>query len=198
MANPSIDGVVYQVRLKWLLHGQVCYNVLHFRGRGVQDLIDNLLTPVINCVVENLLPVLSHDIKLTSADVNSITGSVAQEAEVPNILDNVGTLSTDSLPSTNTAVFAFKTGHPGRTGRGRMAVPGIAEETSAQSQVDGAFIVAAAAFLACMAAAFINSDPLSTPFFHWAVWSRKDSQAYEITSTAVRPIIGTMRSRKVH
>jgi len=198
MANPSIDGVIYRVRIKWMLHNQQCFNVLTFHNRGVQDLIDDLLTPVLACITTHLIPVLSNEATLLGADVKNITGSVAQEAEVSLTSGNVGTESVNSLPSTCTAVVALRTTHPGRTGRGRMALLGIPEDHQANSQIDATFIAAAVAFLACMATGFINSDPLSTPFFHWSVWSKKDNTAYAISSSAVRSVVGSMRSRKVH
>ena len=198
MANPSIDGVVYRVRIKWLLHGQQCFNVLTFVSRGVKDLVNDLLIPVLGCITDNLIPVLSNECTLQGADVKNITGGTAQEAEYTLTADNVGTEAVNSLPSTCTAVIALKTFHPGRTGRGRMALPGIPEDRQANSTVDATFIAAAVAFLACMAAAFINTDPLATPFMHWSVWSKKDNTAYEISSTAVRQVVGSMRSRKVH
>jgi hypothetical protein len=197
MPNPSIDGVDYQVRVKWLLHGQECLNVLNFTSRGVVDLITDVLSPILACFTSNLLPVLSDDIVLQGADIKSITGSVLQEAEVTLTSSNVGAISGDSLPSTNAAIVALKTSHPGRTGRGRMFLPGIPEANQAASAVDATFIAAAVAFLACMVAAYVNSDPLATPFFHWSVRSRKDNVNYPISSTAVRSVIGTMRSRKV-
>lgn len=197
MANPSIDGVDYQVRLHWLLHGQICYNVLHFTSRGVQDLVDNLLVPVMTCVTDHLIPVLSHDVELTGADVKNITGSVAQEVEAAPADVGVGSESVDSLPSINAAVISLKTTHPGRSGRGRMFLPGIPEDKQQGSKLDPVFITAAAAFLACMVAAFVNSDPLATPFFHWSVRSRKDTANYPITTAVCKPIIGSMRSRKI-
>jgi hypothetical protein len=198
MPTMSVDGQVYQVRIKWLLHGQQCLNVLNFLNRGSQDLITGLVQPILDCITTHLIPVLSHDITLEGADVRNITGSVAQEETVSLTSGNVGDESVDSLPSTNTAVVRLKTTHPGKTGRGRMALPGIPEDKQALSALDPAFVTAAVAFLACMAAAYINSDPLATPFFHWSVWSRKDTAAYPITSTSVNNIVGSMRSRKVH
>jgi hypothetical protein len=198
MPTMSVDGQVYQVRIKWLLHGQQCLNVLNFLNRGSQDLITGLVQPILDCITTHLIPVLSHDITLEGADVRNITGSVAQEETVSLTSGNVGDESVDSLPSTNTAVVRLKTTHPGKTGRGRMALPGIPEDKQSLSALDPVFVTAAVAFLACMAAAYINSDPLATPFFHWSVWSRKDTQAYPITSTSVNNIVGSMRSRKVH
>jgi len=194
----SIDNTEYQVRLKWMLHGQQCFNVLNFISRGSQDLINNLLVPVVNCVVTHLLPVLSHDVDFLGADVRNVTGTVAQEAEQPAGSTHLGTESTDSLPSTNAMVIALKTAHVGKTGRGRLFVPGIPESHQASSVVDATFIAAAVAFIACMASAFINGDPPATPFFDWAVRSRKDNTAYPVTQAIARPIIATLRSRKVH
>jgi len=197
MPNPSIDGVNYQVRIKWLLHGQECLNVLAFAGHGVQDLVTDLLQPVLDCITDNLLPVLSDDITLLGGDVKNISGSVAQEAEVSLVSANAGGDSADSLPSTNAAVVALKTAHPGRTGRGRMFLPGIPESASANSALDPAFVTAAVAFLACMASAFIAGDPPASARFDWCVRSRKDTALYPISSTSVKNVIGTMRSRKI-
>lgn len=197
MPSPSIDGVGYQVRIKWLLHGQECLNVLAFKSYGVQDLITDLVQPILDCITTNLLPVLSDDITLQGADVKNITGSVAQEAEVSLVSANAGGDSADSLPSTNAAIVALRTTHVGRTGRGRMFLPGIPESASANSALDPAFVTAAVAFLACMAAAFIAGDPPAAVRFDWSVRSRKDDTLYPISTTSVKSIIGTMRSRKV-
>lgn len=193
----SIDNTDYQVRVKWSLHGQQCLNVLAFHGRGVQDLVNDLLQPILDCITTNLLPILSEECMLEGVDVKNIGGSTAQEAELNISSANTGGVTGNSLPSTNTAVVRLKTTHPGRTGRGRMALPGIAEDNQANSELDATFIAAAVAFLACMATAFINTDPTFSPFFHWSVRSRKDSILYPISSTSVNPIVGTMRSRKV-
>jgi len=48
-----------------------------------------------------------------------------------------------------------------------------------------------------MAEAFIAGDPVPANFMHWSIFSRKDNQFYPIKTTAVRTVIGTMRSRKV-
>jgi len=197
MANPSIDDTNYELRIKWTMHGQILYNVLNFKGRGVQDLVDNLITPVLTCIQENLLPVLTTEIVLAGADVRNTSGSVAQEATVSLIGDNEGTTASEGLPTIDAAVVKLKTTHPGRTGRGRMFLPGIPELHQHNSLVDATFVAAAVAFLACMATAFINSDPLATPFFHWCVRSRKDNQMYPISSTSVNLVIGSLRSRKV-
>lgn len=193
----SIDGESYQVRIKWLLHGQQCLNVLNFVNRGSQDLITNLVQPILDCIVDNLLPVLSNELTLEGADVKAITGSVAQEAEVTLTSGNVGEESIDSLPSFNALVLNLKTTHPGKTGRGKMFLPGIAEDRQESSVVDATFLTAAVAFLACMVTAYVNSDPLATPFFHWSVRSRKDNAFYPIQTAQPNPVIASMRSRKV-
>lgn len=195
MALPSIDGDNYQVRLIWDLHSQRCYNVLNFHGRGVSDLLDNLVTPILECVKDNLLPVLSTEVTLIGGDVKNISGTTAQEGEIVLTADNSGEVGTDSLPSFNSASVKLKTSHPGRTGRGRMALLGIPESLSNDSAADAAFLAGAVAFLACMIAAYVNSDPLATPFFHWSVRSRKDNALYHIVTATPQEILGTQRSR---
>ena len=193
----SIDGVTYQVRLKWLLHGQECFNVLNFTSAGSLDLLEGLVLPVLECVKDNLLPILSNQIQLVGADCKNITGSVAQEVEANAEGTGLGTLVSESLPSTNAAVIRLRTNHAGRSGRGRMKLAGIGESSSNLSKLDPVFIAGAVAFLACMAAAFIAGDPPAAARFDWVVRSRKDSASYAIVNTSVNPIIGTQRSRKV-
>lgn len=193
----SVDGDRYQVRIKWLLHGQECLNVLNFVNRGSADILTVLVQPILDCIVDNLLPVLSNEITLKGADFKNVSGTTAQEGEIILTADNVGAESVDSLPSFNALVVNLRTNHPGRTGRGKMFLPGIAEDRQETSQVDATFIAAAVAFLACMVTAFVNSDPLATPFFHWSVYSRKDTAAYPIQTATPNAVIASMRSRKV-
>jgi hypothetical protein len=193
----SIDGVSYQVRIKWLLHGQQCFNVLNFTSAGSQDLINDLLLPILDCIDQHLLPILSNEVTILGADCKNVTGNVAQEVSASPQGDLQGTHVNDSLPSTNAAVINLKTTHPGRTGRGRMKLLGITEDHQVGSKLDLVFITAAVAFLACMAAKFIAGDPPAAARFDWVVRSRKDNAFYPIVNTAVNPIIGTQRSRKV-
>ena len=197
MAQPAVNGQHYQVRIKTLLHGQSCLNVINFTAVGTPDLIDDLLTPVLACFADNLLPVLSADLQLVGADVKNITGSTAQEAEVSQETDNVGEEAGDSLPSTNAAVLKLRTSHVGRTGKGRMFLAGLPESGVVKSNLDPTFIAAAVAFLACMFTAYHAGDPPAANQFIWSVWSRKDSAFYPVESYSVNPIVGTMRSRKV-
>jgi len=197
MAMMSVDGQYYQVRIKYLLHGQQCYNVLNFLSRGSLDLNTALLQPILACVTTHLIPILSVDLTVQGADVKNITGSVAQETEEALETDNVGETTGDGLPSTNAAVVSLRSSHAGRSGRGRFFLPGIPESKQATSQLDPTFIAAAIAFCACMFTAFHDADPLSTPLFHWVIYSRKDSTGYTVESYAPKAIVATMRSRKV-
>lgn len=193
----SIDGVQYQVRLKWLYHSQHCFNVLYFHNLGSQDIETNLLQVLLDCVTTHLLPVLAPGVTLLGADFKNVTGTTAQEGEVALSSGNVGTDSSNGLPSTNAAVIKIVSVHPGRTGKGRMFIPGIPEDRQATSTLDATFIAAAVAFIACMIAGFYNVDPVHTPFFHWVLRSKKDNQYYQITNGIPTPTIGTLRSRKL-
>lgn len=197
MAVMSIDGVHYQVSIKWSLHGQECFNVINFINRGSQDLLANLLQPILDCAVTHLLPVLSSECTLVGASVKAISGTVAQEAEIALDDDNLGAEAVDSLPSFNAVVVNLKTTQPGRSGRGKMFLLGIPETRHVGSKVDAVFMAAAVAYIACIVSAFVNSDPLATPFFHWAVRSRKLNNLFAITSAAPNPKIKTMKSRQI-
>lgn len=193
----SIDGVSYQVRIKWLVHSQECLNVLHFVNRGSSDILTTLVQPILDCITTNLLPVLSDECTLIGADFKAVTGSVAQEGEIALVSANVGGDADNSLPSFNAAVVNLRTNHPGRTGRGKMFLTGISEGNQANSQLDATFIAAAVAFLACMVSAYVNSDPLASPFYHWSVFSRKDTAFYPVQTATPNPTVASMRSRKL-
>jgi hypothetical protein len=196
MATNSIDGVSYQVRIKWRVNGQDAFNVLNFVSRGSMDLITVLVQPILDCIVDNLLPVLASDTTLLGADVKNTSGSVAQEESVNLVSGNVGGDGSDGLPSFNAIVVNLRTTHVGRSGKGRMFLTGISEPRAHQNTVDATFMAAAVAFLACMVAAYVNSEPLNSPQFHWSVFSRKDNAHYPITSAIPNDVIAVMRSRK--
>jgi hypothetical protein len=197
MPAPSVNGVHYQVRIEYLLHGQQCFNVLNFLSTGSQDLVDDLLLPILNCFTTALLPVLSNELKIVGADYKSLDGVALQEGAQTLSADNVGEITGNSLPSTNAAIISLRTAHPGRTGKGRMFLPGIDESRSANSQVDATFIAAALNFVICMAASYFVGDPPASNQFVWVVRSRKDNAFYPITNAIPKTIVGSMRSRKV-
>lgn len=196
MPDPSIDGAKYQVRIKWLLHGQACFNVLTFVSRGVLDLQAIMLTNVLTCLQDSILPVLGQDVTLVGADYKRIDAAPAQEGSITLTTDNVGGETAESLPSTNAAVLALRSSHPGRSGKGRMFLPGISEVQQANSLLNPTFITAAVAYLLCMKQQFSEQDPPATAQFVWNIHSRKDAAFYPIVGTSVTSVIASLRSRK--
>lgn len=172
------------------------FNVLSFFSNGTQDLIDDLLLPVLNCVTTHLIPVLNDEVKVLGADVKNLTGSTAQEYESTGFVAEDGALAGgDSLVGTS-ALISLRSGHPGRSGRGRMFIPGIDEESLDGSALDATFLAAAAAFIGCMAAAFFVGDPPATPQFVWVLHSRKDNAFYPLTQGIPREFASFLRSRR--
>lgn len=196
MPVPSIDGVHYRVRLKWLIRGQECFNVMHFRSAGSQDLIDDLLVPILACASTHLIPVLSENITLIGADAQNVDGSVAQFADNPISSDNVGELTGGDAPTGTSALFIVRTLHPGRNGQGRFFVPGIDEESLDGSTLDATFLAAAVAFVACVAASFFVGDPPAATQFVLTLFSRTDNAFYDVTSITPKPTASFLRSRK--
>jgi hypothetical protein len=195
MPFPSVDGTHYQVRIKYTLEGQQCFNVLSFLSHGSLDLVDDLLTPILSCITTHLLPVLSGDLAVNGLDVKNIDGATAVETELAAVAAE-GALSTGALPSASAAVIALRTTHPGRTGKGRLFLPGIDEESADGSTLDATFIAAAVAFLACMLTAFKAGDPPAANQFYWMVHSRKDNAFYPVDSAVPRTTLSYLRSRK--
>lgn len=193
----STNNGIYRVRLRWLQSGQQMYNVFHFKSAGVQPIIANLLQVLFECAVTNLLPVLADSIQLVGADVQNMPGTGALEAEYTPVAVAEGGDASAGLPTFNAVVVNLRSLTGGRTGRGRMFLPGIPTAHVDTDQYDDPFDVALTAFLDCLATAFFIGDPPAALQFRMGVWSKKDNALHEVASYKKQRLIASMRSRRV-
>lgn len=206
MPTNASDGEIFQVRPVMRLHDQQVMNVLHFRATGGPVIETDLIGALINCITTVLFPGLSADLTLERVDVKKVSAGAAKELEQTLVADNVGEEAGDCLPSHNAAVVTLRTIVPGRSGRGRMYLPGIPESGQAQSKISPELATIIAAFIDCMFTSFKIGDPPATNQFVWGVYSRKlgsptppytSAGFAAITNYRVNTVIGTQRSRKV-
>lgn|SRR5215212_2592410 len=210
MAIPAVAGDLWEVRLNGRLEGQQTTNVYHFRSIGPDDDVGtNLVAVIVQCFIDNLLPILSHNWSFENATYQKVGPTLGIQVVNAIVGSNVGEISGDSLPSYCAVVFS-KTGEVGgKSHRGRMYLAGIPESASTGSSIptDGIFWAAAIAYVACIALHFINPAIGSiSNHFEFVVYSRKlggshmpytDAGVTKVLKFEPSQLLATMRSRKV-
>lgn len=201
-----------QATIKGRLHGQETNNVLWFVHPGElanpdwPAILLQLAQDILECAVTQLLPGLTSDFRLVSVVAKRMDVADKIEAVAQPPANTVGALG-EGLPSTNAGVISLKTPYVGKSTRGRIYVAGLAEGTHAQSIHSGATNAALVAFALCLAGKFKYDTGTSDE--QWVIFSRKrgytppstyalnDNTVSPVTTTQVREVVGTMRSRRV-
>lgn len=173
---------VAEARIMGKLHGQDTVNVLYFATNTVESdvsppspLLLALVTAILECVIETLLPAVTID--WTCEEVNARyvynTGSSPLTDPVVATADagSVGELAATSVSFAATLVH-LRTGLGGQRGRGRMFLPPPGEANVTASQIDSTVTDLIVAFITCMVGKFLGASP--TTAWRWGVLSRKD------------------------
>lgn len=206
---PSAAGAIWQVRMVGEMHGQKTVNVLHFQTPGtVDDMELRLIVVLANCFLTHLKPVLSSDFQLKEIRYQFMSANPPGTEWVYAVSGGTGAGSGTALPSFCSAVIGIQGAIGGRSGKGRISFPGIPEDQTIDSQIDPASPLWAAliAFVACVAAAFINEGTPGANFVRWIIYSRKlggakvpfsIAGATHVLSAAPKANVGTINSRKI-
>jgi hypothetical protein len=173
---------VAEARIMGKLHGQDTVNVLYFATNTVESdvsppspLLLALVTAILECVIETLLPGVTQD--WTCEEVNARyvynTGSSPLTDPVVATADagSIGELGATSV-SFAASLVHLRTGLGGQRGRGRMFLPPPGESNVTASAIDSTTTDLLVAFLTCMAGKFLGASP--TTAWRWGVLSRKD------------------------
>lgn len=179
---------VIQVVVKGRLHGSETNNVIHFGTNKNPIDIPGLLIAVTKCIRDNLLPVLSADFVLEKLTGRQLFPAVLDEVEhVPSAVTFTG---LPALPSYCSVLLRFSTGGGGRSGKGRMFLPGVVANDTLNSKLTSNGFNKYLPFIACLVAAFIRSVELGTERdWELVVLSRKNAGAnYATAGTAVRAV----------
>lgn len=195
-------GDIYQVSIKTELQGQQCFNVLNFEGTDIfldrDDLASAIKTSYF--ILKNGLSV---DLKFKEVRVKKIWPEAGDELIDSYANNSVGEGGA-ALPSFNAALVQLRTGVGGRSGRGRVYLPGLPEVSTTAGSLDSALQTFIVNWLVDMATRFIGEAVTSG--FRWIVMSRKnfattpgnkDSWRRYITSAVLVPPVSSMRSRKI-
>jgi hypothetical protein len=204
---PFQKGV--QVEIHGRMHGSKTVNVLNF-GADAPFVVDNypedltdLLTRVLDCVVQSLLPGVTQDWTCEFVKGKFISPQVTDELTIQANVGSTGQLGPASA-SFEATLMDIRTGGGGKSGRGRNFLPPPGEAATAQSTIDGPTLILLSQFLLCMTQKFVG--PNSSSIWKLGVFSRKIfggifanfNQAFRPAVTlTVSPILSIMGSRKL-
>lgn len=172
-------GALVRVRPQYTIEEQECENVWYFQNTVADaDMVLNLLRVIGQCFITHLLPVLGSNFTLDRVK-GAIVGPAlgAEDVWEPGAGDTVqGAVVTDTLPSFTSCVVTLHTAHPGRTGRGRFYLGGIAAADTLGSliKVESPTWINIAAFVACIITNFPNHELGGDASYQWCVYSKKD------------------------
>lgn len=192
-------GDIIEVVIKGEHDGQETNNVLHFKLNSGDEDEGGVADAVKECIVDSLLAALSGEWTGKGVYAKKIYPTTSVE-QISSLIGEDGEGGA-GLPSFNAALFSLRTAHAGKSGQGRMFVPGIPEASQVGSVLEASAITALSAFVTCMVGKFITG----TFAADWGVVSRKNKAAtpgtvanwfFPLTEVVVNPDIASMRSRK--
>ena len=190
-------GDIYRVKVEWTLPEQVnAYNqfgvVVTNSTCSNEELLDGI-EEWLESAYSELEDSLNVDVTVVSAYVTKVQWSV-DHWEVESIIGTRilgidGTDSTDMLPHAVAAVVTFPTTVPKR--RGRVFIPGLADNKVTNSLLTGPTATAIALF----AAELIGQFPCTTATAAYYVLGDDGTYTYP-ASTRVNGVVGSQRRRK--
>lgn len=118
---------VAQFNIRYLLQGEQVQNTLYFQ-RGLGWSIVQLQSMAFNLRTEwgtNVMQFLSAQLSLVEVNAVDLESEVAPSVTVGGVLVPGGAVDADPLPNSVTFCVKFTTAQRGRSGRGRIYLPGI-------------------------------------------------------------------------
>lgn len=207
---PAPYALGARLRVLGKLHGQDCIQVLHFgtntavSDQGATDaLILALLTAMLSCVTDMLLPAVTIEYNLLGVEATPIFPTKGDPTFLPaeaSAHGEKGACSASFLAS----LIEVRTGVGGRTHRGRNFWPPSGESNTNVSQLDSDTITDLNNFIQCVIGKF--GKTAGTEQWRFGVLSRKgatttdtkfDTNFTECTSMVASQFVAKMGSRKV-
>jgi len=211
MPIAAVTGDKYQVRFHGRVEGQETVNIMYFAltGSGDADVLTHLVVVLVACFITHLLPVLTSKWSLERVMWRKVSPALGPEQEYVPSGSLVGGGNASALPSFASALVSIHTLTAGRSGRGRLFLPGIPEADTTDSFITSGSPLhdGIVAFLACVATNFIHADE-GVGAEEWSArqYSRKVGGATlpygatgfnAVTLMVPKLLIATTRSRKV-
>lgn len=195
---------VYRCEVHYSLGSRPTMSVLHMREtvavtppeRGAQS-VETLISVAMSTIFENFsnqLTVVMTQTRLISGGVVVPSTVIYGGAEQPT-----GDITSDPVPAQAAALISFYTSQVGRSGRGRIYIPGWPELNQSDGQMTAA---AFSAFQTDAASAFLGEKgPVgggATGKFRFCVWSPAQGPQAEsdLFDVVAHPSLATQRRRR--
>lgn len=196
---------IVQVVIKGRLHSQETNNVLHFGTNTVNPIYLNLLLDIIDCL-RTSRAMFSDQFtveKLTARELFPVPLDEIEKSPDPALVGS----GLPALPTFNAALISLSTGLGGRSNRGRIFMPGVIANDTANSKITSTGLPKWQAFITCMIGKFVGAaENVDQVPFNWGVLSRKNSGVnyatagdafHRVRSAQIKDVIATMHSRKL-
>lgn len=212
MATAAGVGEIHEITVYGTQELQQVMNVLHVRVDAATDNMElNVLKAIIDCYIEILMPQSGSNWQLNGVRAKQVAPILGPIYEyIPETTEGMqGEAAGDTLPSHCSICFNIHTTRGGKSGRGRLFIPGIPEGATSGSTIpiSNIYWTALLAFAACLAGKLIHvNEPLGSDFVSLGVVSRKlgnakppylVSQFAPATRLTPRRLVGSSNSRKI-
>ena len=167
-----------ELRVIGEIHGSQTVNVWHLATNEVidddpdnlDDVLLQLATAMLQCIVEQLLPAVTIDWRIDRCEAKYIYPFASDPIVATANTGSVGQLSPASA-SFEAVLVNLRTGGGGKSGRGKKFLPPPGEQGVAASLVDPGVLLDIIAFLTCVAGKFTGANP--STFWRLGVLSQK-------------------------
>lgn len=207
---------LYRIKLIGEVHGQATETAFHFQTSdvNVQPSYEVELRETMEDFIQYILPKVQAfcSQQWSAKTLVGVTliprESVFIETRIPN---GAGFQSDDSLPSHDAGLLSLRTGKGGRSRIGRLYLPGVSENLSSTSRLEGQYLGLLSDFGSTLTQRYgLNG---AYPYIRYGVFSRKlgvtrvllptphliySHNGFTIVrNTVARPEIATQRRRKL-
>lgn len=178
MPTSADVGEIWEVTLEGRQEGQQVMNIMHFRmDTAIDDVEEKLLRALVECLIA-LLPFAASSyqyVRCIGKQVAPIVGPIIEIGQEEGDVIQGGSTG-DAMPSFVSVCANIHTTRGGRSGRGRMFIPAVPENSTQGSFIPttNPYWDAILAYVACVASKFIHvNEPLSAEQISIGVMSRK-------------------------
>jgi len=210
MTVAAATGEVFQVKLVGTIEAQQCINTYYFKmtGSGDADVLTHLVLVLLQCFIDNMMPLLPSTYTLEKAQWRLISPTLGPEFESIPTGSTTGPKGA-ALPSYCSALISLHSTRPGKSGRGRLFIAGIPEDQTTNSNLSPTedYWAALLAFALCLVTNFVHPDEgVGAEEWSMQVYSRKIGGATppygasgfaSVVEIAPQRLIATTRSRKI-
>lgn len=208
----GVVGTVHQLDVLMRQEGQKIMNSYFVQvDTTVDSMEERALRALLECYLTALIPHSGSGWLIESVRGKEVAPTLGPIYEIqPEATDVVqGEEAGDTLPSHISLCINLHTERGGRSGRGRIFIPGIPESATQGSQVAATneYWIALLAFIACLSSKLIHiGDPPAANQLSWGVMSRKiggvkppytTAGFARVTRAVARTLVGSSNSRKV-